>query len=169
MDAEDPASHWTLDIYGGAASGDVSFETDYTRQVGYLCAEVNGLAGRDVVRLRGHLSHERLAASLALSTFFLYPCQWEEPFGMVLIEAMALGLIPIVSRKGGIPEIVSHRANGVLIDDPTDGGSFATEIFDVSRNNHLMDEMRAQGVASVQQFSPANVAKSLSIVVGRLL
>ncbi|MBM0225695.1 glycosyltransferase family 4 protein [Micromonospora sp. ATA51] len=164
----DSEAQWTLDIYGGAAAGVSLYETDYTRRVGMLCADVNRAAGREMVRLRGHLSHERLAESLAMTTFFLYPCQWEEPFGMVLIEAMALGLVPVASRKGGISEIVEHGVSGVLIDDAADDDGFASEILRLSKNADVLDAMRMRGLQSARRFSPENAAKELTALLDRL-
>ncbi|RMG44755.1 MAG: glycosyltransferase family 1 protein [Acidobacteria bacterium] len=50
-----------------------------------------------------------------------------EPFGRVLIEAMACGKPVIASRAGGVPEIVEHEINGLLV-APGDGGQLADTI-----------------------------------------
>ncbi|HLZ63690.1 MAG TPA: glycosyltransferase family 4 protein [Ktedonosporobacter sp.] len=47
----------------------------------------------------------------------LNPIQWEEPFGMVMIEAMALGCPVISFARGSAPEIVAHRTSGFLVHD----------------------------------------------------
>lgn len=44
----------------------------------------------------------------------LNPIQWEEPFGMVMIEAMAVGCPVIVFPRGAAPEVVCHRKSGFL-------------------------------------------------------
>jgi glycosyltransferase involved in cell wall biosynthesis len=55
---------------------------------------------------------------LANARCLLFPIQWEEPFGMVLIEAMACGT-PIVALRGGaVAEIVAHRETGLICDHP---------------------------------------------------
>ncbi|NJP30805.1 glycosyltransferase family 4 protein [Micromonospora thermarum] len=168
LNAADPEADWTLDTYGGAAPGVSSYETDYMRQVGALSAAVNREAGKDVVRLRGHVGHERLAESLARSTFFLYPCQWDEPFGMVLIEAMALGLIPVASRKGGIGEIVDHGVSGILIDEAGDEQRFASEILRLSGNPEALDALRRAALDRARRFSPENAAQDLRALLERL-
>jgi glycosyltransferase involved in cell wall biosynthesis len=42
--------------------------------------------------------------------------EWTEHFGIVTVEAMAAGCVPVVIRKGGQPEIVEHGVSGFLWD-----------------------------------------------------
>jgi len=49
----------------------------------------------------------------------LNPIQWEEPFGMVMIEAMATGCPVIAFRRGAAKEIVASENVGILVDDVT--------------------------------------------------
>ncbi len=48
---------------------------------------------------------------------FLNPIQWEEPFGMVMIEAMSVGCPVITFARGSAPEIVAHGKSGFLVHD----------------------------------------------------
>jgi glycosyltransferase involved in cell wall biosynthesis len=50
----------------------------------------------------------------------LFPVQWEEPFGMVMVEAMACGTPVIALRRGSVPEVVVHGETGIIVEDPTD-------------------------------------------------
>lgn len=63
------------------------------------------------------------------SKAFLFPLQWEEPFGMVLIESMACGTPVIAYNRGSIPEIVKDGITGFVIDpdeeDRPGKGTFA--------------------------------------------
>ncbi len=52
------------------------------------------------------------------ATALLNPIQWPEPFGLVMIEALAAGTPVISSRRGAAPEIVQHGHTGFLCDDP---------------------------------------------------
>jgi glycosyltransferase involved in cell wall biosynthesis len=47
----------------------------------------------------------------------LLPIVWEEPFGLVMVEAMACGTPPIAFRRGAAPEIVADGISGYLVDD----------------------------------------------------
>jgi glycosyltransferase involved in cell wall biosynthesis len=46
----------------------------------------------------------------------VFPIDWEEPFGLVVIEAMACGTPVIATRRGAVPEIVEHGRTGILVD-----------------------------------------------------
>ena len=46
----------------------------------------------------------------------LFPIQWGEPFGLVLIESMACGTPLLAFNKGSVPEIVIHGKTGFIVD-----------------------------------------------------
>jgi len=47
----------------------------------------------------------------------LFPIRWEEPFGLVMIEAMACGTPVIAFNKGSVPEIVQHNKTGFVVEN----------------------------------------------------
>jgi glycosyltransferase involved in cell wall biosynthesis len=57
---------------------------------------------------------------LAEAQCLLFPIQWEEPFGMVMIEAMACGTPVVALRGGAVPEIVVDEVTGFVRDDPAE-------------------------------------------------
>ena len=48
----------------------------------------------------------------------LFPVQWEEPFGMVMIEAMACGTPVVALRAGAVPEVVIDGETGIICEHP---------------------------------------------------
>jgi glycosyltransferase involved in cell wall biosynthesis len=50
----------------------------------------------------------------------LFPISWDEPFGMVMIEAMACGTPVVALNRGSVPEVVADGATGFVRDDPAD-------------------------------------------------
>ena len=48
---------------------------------------------------------------------FLMPIKWEEPFGMVVVEALACGTPVIAYNRGAMPELIDNGVNGFLVDD----------------------------------------------------
>lgn len=69
----------------------------------------------DKIKYIGELAEERKKYFMSAQAF-LNPIQWDEPFGLVLIEAMACGT-PVVSfKRGSIPEIVKDGVTGFVVD-----------------------------------------------------
>lgn len=56
-----------------------------------------------------------LACHYQTSKLFLFPLQWEEPFGLTLIESMACGTPVVAYARGSIPEIVKDGETGFII------------------------------------------------------
>ncbi|MEU2348531.1 glycosyltransferase [Modestobacter sp. NPDC049651] len=57
---------------------------------------------------------------LARAAVLVFPILWDEPFGMVMIEAMACGTPVVALRRGAVPEVVDDGVTGVLCDDPVE-------------------------------------------------
>lgn len=55
----------------------------------------------------------------AQASYFLYPIQWEEPFGLVFLEAMACGTPVIAFAKGAVPEVILDGKTGFIV-NPSD-------------------------------------------------
>jgi glycosyltransferase involved in cell wall biosynthesis len=64
------------------------------------------LGCRDRIRFAGPLRGQALVTALNEHQFMLVPSLWEEPFGVVALEGIACGCIPIVSDGGGLPEAI---------------------------------------------------------------
>src|SRR5690606_28166327 len=63
--------------------------------------------------LLGPRPHAEVFGLFAAGDMLVLPCSWEEPFGMVALEAMAKGCIPVVAAKGGLPDVV--RDGGIVV------------------------------------------------------
>jgi glycosyltransferase involved in cell wall biosynthesis len=63
---------------------------------------------------------ERKRELFAHAAALLMPIRWPEPFGMVMIEAMACGTPVIAFPEGSAPEVVMHGRSGFLVDDEAD-------------------------------------------------
>jgi glycosyltransferase involved in cell wall biosynthesis len=54
---------------------------------------------------------------LANARALLLPIEWEEPFGMVMIEALACGTPVIAFRRGAVPEVLEQDVSGLMVDN----------------------------------------------------
>lgn len=64
----------------------------------------------------GELGMEEKVGLYANAKALLFPVLWEEPFGLVMIEAMACGTPVVAFRRGAIPEVVVHGKTGFIVD-----------------------------------------------------
>jgi glycosyltransferase involved in cell wall biosynthesis len=64
---------------------------------------------------------------------FLFPIEWPEPFGLVMIEAMACGTPVIAWRRGSVPEVVEDGITGYIIDSIDSGRDAVRRIDRLSR------------------------------------
>jgi starch synthase len=99
-----------------------------------LAAEVDALAGRasaergNLIWIDHFISREDLIHLHSHATVFVCPSIYE-PFGLVILEAMACETAVVASRVGGIPEIVVEGETGYLVDfDPADLEGFTTAL-----------------------------------------
>jgi glycosyltransferase involved in cell wall biosynthesis len=63
---------------------------------------------------------DRTEALLYEARSLILPIRWEEPFGMVLIEAMAKGTPVVALRRGAVPEVVLHGRTGMICPNEDD-------------------------------------------------
>jgi len=68
-------------------------------------------------QLSGEVDERNKAAFLAGATALLFPIDWPEPFGLVMIEAMACGTPVIAFRRGSVPEVIEDGVSGFIVDD----------------------------------------------------
>jgi glycosyltransferase involved in cell wall biosynthesis len=85
--------------------------------------EVEPLLGEDVTVL-SEIGHDRKVDLLQRARAVLFPIGWEEPFGLVMAEAMACGTPVIATPRGAVPEVIEDGVTGFVV--PVDGYADAT-------------------------------------------
>ncbi len=80
----------------------------------------------------GEVGNEIKAAYLAKAKALIFPTQWEEPFGLVAIEAMVSGTPVITTCRGAMPEIILDKRTGFLCSDTDDMVNAVRRIDDLS-------------------------------------
>jgi glycosyltransferase involved in cell wall biosynthesis len=71
----------------------------------------------DGIEYLGEVSHGEKVELLQNARATLFPIEWEEPFGLVMIESMACGTPVIATRFGAVPEVIEHGRSGIIVDD----------------------------------------------------
>jgi glycosyltransferase involved in cell wall biosynthesis len=85
----------------------------------YFEAEVEPRLGPDVEYL-GEADASRKRTLLCQARCLLVPLQWEEPFGLVMVEALACGTPVVALRRGSVPEIIVDGVTGIVSEEPDD-------------------------------------------------
>jgi glycosyltransferase involved in cell wall biosynthesis len=109
-----------------------------------------------------------VADLLRLSDLLVLPST-DEPFGRVLIEAMAVGLPVVATASGGAPEIVVDGATGLLA-PPSDAGALADAIAELLSDPPRARAMGAAGrVRALERFDVRRVARQVQNLYDALL
>lgn len=98
-----------LIIVGGSAYSD-SVETTY---VSILKEKADKLNGK--VKFSGYVDYGNIPAFYYMCDIAVFPSQWEEPAGLVVVEAQACGKPVIISNSGGMSEFVSNDSAIVVL------------------------------------------------------
>lgn len=78
------------------------------------------VAANPNVEFIGEISEDQKADFLGNARALLFPIDWPEPFGLVMIEAMACGTPVIAFRKGSVPEVIEDGVTGFIVKDTED-------------------------------------------------
>jgi glycosyltransferase involved in cell wall biosynthesis len=70
----------------------------------------------DTIEYLGEVKHGTKVELLQNARATLFPIEWEEPFGLVMIESMACGTPVIATRHGAVPEVIEDGRSGVIVD-----------------------------------------------------
>jgi glycosyltransferase involved in cell wall biosynthesis len=69
------------------------------------------------IKLVGELDDAHKGDLLRGASALLFPIDWPEPFGLVMIEAMAFGTPVIAFRRGSVPEVIDEGVTGFIVDN----------------------------------------------------
>lgn len=88
----------------------------------------------------GHVPHNEIMRYFQNAKALLVPIQWEEPFGMTMVEAMACGTPVIAFRRGAAPEVVKDGKTGFIVKSVAEMIAAVKKIPDIQRidcRNHV--------------------------------
>jgi glycosyltransferase involved in cell wall biosynthesis len=118
-------------------------------------------ATRPSVELVGQVDRDRCSDLMARARGVLLPSAWEETFGLVVVEAMAVGTPPIASGHGSFTELISSEVDGVLF-RPGDPADLGRVINDLETSPDQFEKYGAQARMTYERrFDPQRSMDSL--------
>src|ERR1700733_358320 len=100
----------------------------------YFETTIQPLLNTDLIEFMGEIGDCEKNEFLGNAMALVFPINWAEPFGIVMIEAMACG-VPVLAYPGGsVPEIIEDGVNGFIIDNIEDAVSALRRIPTLDRN-----------------------------------
>ncbi len=127
----------------------------------YFETEIEHLFDNPLVEFVGEISETEKADFVGKSRALLFPIDWPEPFGLVMIEAMACGTPVIAIDRGSVREVVDDGVTGFVVDD-VEGAIAAT------RRVGELDRARVRRVFE-ERFSATRMARDYVAIYERLI
>lgn len=100
--------------------------------------------------LLGTVARDRLFDAVDV---LVVPSRWNEPFGLVAIEALARGVPVLASRRGGLPEIIEDGVTGWLY-DPDDPNGLIEALSRVLADRPRLGDFASRGLRYARRFAP---------------
>ena len=106
-------------------------------------------------------------AILAAADILLVP-SWEEPFGRVVVEAMAMGCLVAATAAGGPAEVITHGVDGLLL-PPREPRAWARVLCDLLVRPGAIDAMRTRAPLAAARFDRASFARAVQAAYAEAL
>jgi glycosyltransferase involved in cell wall biosynthesis len=136
-------------------------DADARRDWDYYHTEIRPLLDGNGVEFIGEVGGQEKGDLLRNAAALLFPICWPEPFGLVMIEALACGTPVIALRNGSVPEIIDHGKSGWICESEQEM---------VESTRHLSELSRVACRQEVEQrFTPGAMAEGYERVYGQLL
>ncbi len=69
------------------------------------------------IKYIGEISQKELSSFYGNASALIYPIEWEEPFGLNMVESMACGTPVIAFKRGSVPEVVKDGKTGFVVEN----------------------------------------------------
>ena len=113
------------------------------KQKNYFNKSIKKYIDHKKIEYIGEVNLKQKVKLLKLSSAFLMPIHWEEPFGLVMIEAMACGTPVIAYNRGSVPEIIEDGKNGFIVEEnDIDGMVKAVEKIDTIDRKYCRESVK---------------------------
>jgi glycosyltransferase involved in cell wall biosynthesis len=108
--------------------------------------------------------HQTDAARWIQAFDILVHASYKEPFGMVIVEGMALGKPVIASKAGGPTETITHGVNGLLV-PPKDAEGLASAIMELLTDDRKYERISRAAMERARQFSAERMANEVAELI----
>ncbi|KJZ95719.1 MULTISPECIES: glycosyltransferase family 4 protein [Clostridium] len=116
---------------------------------------------KEKIIFTGYIPYENMRKMYSIADIGCVPSIWEEPFGLTVVEQMAIGLPMIVSNSGAIPEIVSENC-AIIIDKNREYIlNLKRAILRLYSDINLRQEMGKESRKRAEKFSNINFSKQI--------
>jgi glycosyltransferase involved in cell wall biosynthesis len=105
----------------------------------YFKTKIEPLLAEADVEFIGEIAEHQKNEFLGHAAALLFPIAWREPFGLVMIEAMACGTPVIAFNNGSVPEVLSDGTSGFIVNSETEAVAAVGKLRDLDR-----DRVRAE-------------------------
>jgi glycosyltransferase involved in cell wall biosynthesis len=111
------------------------------------------------IRMLGYRDHPEVLGAMLRAAIVVVPSRWPEPFGLVVLEAMACGAALICSPRGALPEVAGDAA---LYADPDRPQDIAAAIRALATDEPRRAALAQAGLRRVQQFAAPLINQRLT-------
>jgi glycosyltransferase involved in cell wall biosynthesis len=126
----------------------------------YFASKIEPLLSSADVEFIGEIGEHQKNDFLGGAAALLFPIAWREPFGLVMIEAMACGTPIIAFRNGSVPEVLQDGVSGFIVDSEQEAVAALGRLNELDR-----DRIRAE---FDQRFTSRHMAQNYLKLYSRL-
>ena len=101
----------------------------------YYKENIEHLLDHPLIEFVGEVNEEQKARFLGEALALLFPINWNEPFGMVMIESMSCGTPVIAFPSGSVPEILDEGKTGFIVQDEKEAIKAVNQLHRISRKD----------------------------------
>ncbi|MHA7943019.1 glycosyltransferase [Formosa sp. 3Alg 14/1] len=100
----------------------------------YFESQIRPFLNNELIEYVGPVNDSQKKELLQKAKAFLFPIKWEEPFGIVMAEAMACGVPIIGFKRGSVPEVVKDGVTGFVVNNVDEMIQAVLKIDEIDRN-----------------------------------
>jgi glycosyltransferase involved in cell wall biosynthesis len=128
----------------------------------YFDSVIRPMLAEPGVEMIGEINEAQKADFLSGAQALLMPIDWPEPFGLVMIEAMACGTPVIAYNHGAVPEIIEHGVTGFIVGNEVEAVAALALVGTLDRG-HIRARFEARFTARRMAQDYVDVFESLAM------